>query len=298
MIKLFLKISLAISLLTVVNAIPLGSLGYGVTAKESASGSGYILFSPTGLTTRMTLWPNQASHFVAVYYQNDSWYYYNNETPIAFTPLNTDVLVASVDFSLDTAEVLIGKNTHVHGIQIGYASGDLGIIFNQFNGVYNPGEFAVTGSFIFLNQPPPKIENTPAGYLLQWDGVAQHTYFIQYSSDLNDWAFFPEIESGEGIFDYGFSSSSERLFLRLKYTDIQTNDPENADFDGDGLSNLYEVLHNLDPFESDTDGDGTSDGTADREDDGTLDGVEALAGRNPLVKDHPAVELGIVVTGH
>jgi len=282
-------------------AMPLGPLGYGITAKESASGSGYILFSPDSLTSRMTLWPNQASHFVAVYYQNNIWYYYNNETPIAFTPLDTDVLVASVDFSLDTAEVLMGRNTYLHGIQVGYASGDFGIIANQFNGVYNPGEFSISGSFLLLNQPAPHIENVSNGHSFQWTGVPRHTYFIQHSNNLGnqvgDWTFFPVIESGGGDFDYGFVTSSSRLFLRLKYTDIPTNDPANADFDGDGLGSLFELLNGLDPLMLDTDGDGTPDGAADREGDGTLDGFEAATGRDPAIKDHPTVGLGVNIIG-
>jgi hypothetical protein len=135
-------------------AVPLGNLGPGVTAQETATGTGYILFSPEGLTPRFTLYSGQATHFAAVYHANDTWYYYNNEDPIAFTPLATDVLVASVDFTADTPAVLLsGQNTYTHGIQTGFASGDLGVLVNQYDGVADPGEFTITGTDIKLNVP-------------------------------------------------------------------------------------------------------------------------------------------------
>ena len=94
-----------------------------------------------------------------------------------------------------------------------------------------------------------------------WDGEADWTYFIQYSFDLVDWHFFPEIEHGATPAPYGFSSTSQKFFIRLKYTNILTSDPEGDDFDYDGLSNIDEVTtHDTDPLEWDTDGDGLLDG--------------------------------------
>ncbi len=160
--KAFLTIILSLSISAHLLAVSLGSLGNGITAKEDAAGTGYILYSPLGLTTRFTLYPNQASHFAAVYYSNDTWYYYNNEIPIVFTPFPTDVLVASVDYSADTATLLSGQDTITHGIRTGYVEGDLGIIVNQWNGLTNAGEFEATGTTITLNTSQV---NVPLGYL-------------------------------------------------------------------------------------------------------------------------------------
>lgn len=296
---LIILTALAVSLPFSVHASSLGVLGAGITAKESASGLGYIMYSPTDLSSRLTLYPGQATNFVAVYHQAGAWYYYNNETAVSFTPVATDLLVASVDYTADTVNLLVDQeDTVVHGIHAGYQNGDLNIIANQYDGVTNPGEFTATGSFITLNLIPPTLVATPAGHSLQWTGAPGHAFFIQYSTDLIDWSFFPEIEHGEGIFDYGFTTSSDRFFLRLKYTGIPTDDPSNKDFDGDGLGSLYEVTHNLDPFKLDTDGNGTPDGNADRDDDGTYDGGEVSAARDPFVKDHPAVKLSVSVIGN
>ncbi len=289
---------LAVSLTASLSASSLGTLGMGIRAQDSATGKGYIMFSPTDLTGRLTLYSDQATNFVAVYHDNGTWYYYNDETAVSFTPVATDVLVASVDYAADTVSLLVDESTVVYGIQTGYASGDLNITVNQWNGVANPGEFTATGSFVTLNLIPPTVVDTPTGLAMQWTGIADHSYFIQCSTDLVEWTFLPEVKNGDGIFDYGFTTTSDLLFVRLKYTGIPTNDPANFDFDGDGLGSLYEVTHNHDPFLLDTDGDGTPDGSADRDDDGTFDGTEVFGGRDPLVKDNPAVGLSVIVTGN
>ena len=53
------------------------------------------------------------------------------------------------------------------------------------------------------------------------------------------WSYVPVIKSGEDqVIQHQLTSTSDRLFLRLKYSDIVTNDPMNADFDGDGKFDL------------------------------------------------------------
>ena len=87
-------------------------------------------------------------------------------------------------------------------------------------------------------------------YTYSWWGVTGRTYFIQQSEDLFTWNYLPLIESGAGqVISWGFSTSSSKLFLRLKYSDIVTGDPAGADFDGDGMSNFWEVRSGLDPLE-------------------------------------------------
>ena len=116
-----------------------------------------------------------------------------------------------------------------------------------------------------------RIENLPTidAFKISWDGASGNTYFIQQSQNLIDWNYVPIIESGNGAaIEYGFQSSASKLFLRLVYTDQSTSDPENDDFDGDGVSNINEVtVSNTNPFvpdsnfdiDNDSDGDGLSD---------------------------------------
>lgn len=102
-------------------------------------------------------------------------------------------------------------------------------------------------------------------FRFKWFGKSGRTYFIQHSEDLmQPWLYVPIIESGdESVKEWGFTSTGDRFFLRLKYSDIPTTDPEGADFDGDGLSNLAEVQAGADPFDTDSDDDGLPDGWED-----------------------------------
>lgn len=96
---------------------------------------------------------------------------------------------------------------------------------------------------------------------ITWDGITNRTYFMQWSTDLVNWTYFPTIESGAGNpMSYGFNSTSSEFFVRLKYQDGEVYDVNNADFDNDGSPNSVELLNGTDPFNPDSDGDGTPDG--------------------------------------
>lgn len=111
--------------------------------------------------------------------------------------------------------------------------------------------------------PQPQASFTPgelSTWNLDWSGIAGRSYFIQYSEDLVNWLYFPVIESGETPLSYGFESSAEKFFVRLKYTDIAAVNPEVADFDADGIPNLFELeVTGTDPFVADSDSDTVSD---------------------------------------
>lgn len=146
--------------------------------------------------------------------------------------------------------------------------------------------------------PDPKptlVSLGTSSWRYDWTGAVGWTWFIQWSEDLETWHYFPIIEHGAEFDYFEFSTTADNFYLRLKYSDIATSDPESADFDGDGLSNLFEVMNGLDPFASDSDGDLTSDGSEDDDFDGSVNTSEALHGRDPTVKDHPAVKLSVVV---
>lgn len=94
--------------------------------------------------------------------------------------------------------------------------------------------------------PDPTV---PGAYAFSWWGRAGRTYFIQQSDDLNLWTYLPVIEPGAGQpIQWGFTSSADKFFLRLRLSDIPTSDPFNADFDFDGVSNWDELMQNTDPF--------------------------------------------------
>ncbi|MGJ8660553.1 MAG: hypothetical protein ACSHXL_00810, partial [Bacteroidota bacterium] len=110
----------------------------------------------------------------------------------------------------------------------------------------------------------PTINKHSLGYTYDWSGKDQRSYFIQWSTDLEEFSYFPVIRSGTGDpISHGFQSSESKFFLRLKYTDLPDGGDVNAaDFDNDGISNLDEITYSFmqpDPFEFDTDGDGQGD---------------------------------------
>lgn len=114
-----------------------------------------------------------------------------------------------------------------------------------------------------IPQPSPTItEGASNTWNLDWEGIPGRTYFIQQSDDLANWQFFPTIEVGYGnTIPYGFTSTGEKCFVRLLYTDDTSTDSYWGDFDGDGINNWDEVnIFGTNPLNADTDGDGVPDG--------------------------------------
>ena len=112
------------------------------------------------------------------------------------------------------------------------------------------------------NEGARMTQGAGGSFTLSWWGHTGRTYFLQHSTDLASWIYFPDvIESGTGASSsYGFTISGvDRYFLRLCYSDIPTSDPATADFDGDGIGSHDELLAGLNPLSSDTDGDGIDD---------------------------------------
>ncbi len=140
-------------------AAVLGPFGRGIAARDDATDSGFIMYSLMSVHQRFAtnpVNPFQANHFVAVRHGAGGWTYDNNESDlggnnIPFTPVVTDILVASVDFGNNTVTMLDGTDTVTNGIATGYASGDLNITPELWDGSPNVGEFGVNGTTITLN---------------------------------------------------------------------------------------------------------------------------------------------------
>jgi hypothetical protein len=108
-----------------------------------------------------------------------------------------------------------------------------------------------------------RIETTPVSgsYKFTWQSQINRVYFIQTSDEnLTNWYYIPEIRIGNGErLQYSFTSNANRFFFRLRYTDQFSDNPETADFDGDGVSNIDEIQSGLDPFNLDSDNDSLND---------------------------------------
>lgn len=116
----------------------------------------------------------------------------------------------------------------------------------QVNGIDQASDLVTVGSDKFL----------------RWYGHADRTYFIQVSDPndhLNKWTWAPIIESGnDEDISYEVDGTADKGFFRLKYTNAPSGgNPDTADFDNDGVSNLSELQAGLDPFNfADADNDG------------------------------------------
>ena len=125
----------------------------------------------------------------------------------------------------------------------------------------------------------------------EWDGAPNRVYFFQWSLDLTDWQYAPFMEFGEGIKSLGLAADAEKFFARLFTNDdpaITTLEQAMAaDFDGDGLSNIYEVTYGYDPMVF------TNASGLDVDGDGSTNLTEQIQGRNLVKKNHPVVGLRI-----
>ncbi|WP_459554669.1 cadherin domain-containing protein [Lacunimicrobium album] len=127
----------------------LTNLRNGVGGTDNATGTGYMMYSQQNVRTRFSgLDFNNADNFVNVRLNGAQWQYDNNSTWVNFTPTSSDVLVAALDFTADTVDLLRGTFSTIQGIASGYLDGDLSITPNNWNGTANTGEYHLTGTFI------------------------------------------------------------------------------------------------------------------------------------------------------
>lgn len=132
--------------------------------------------------------------------------------------------------------------------------------------------FGATYSGLTQGQQDPNAgsrlsyDATNGVYALQWYGSAGTYYTVHWTQNLlAPWNDFPGAVQGLGaVARFGISTNATGLFFCLK---------QDADTDGDGLSDAQEVAMGTNPNNPDSDGDGI------------FDGLEVTLGRNPAVPD-------------
>ena len=127
------------------------------------------------------------------------------------------------------------------------------------------GAWAVASAHAQLDPTQPEktvlaAGSTPGTYTFTWNSQPNRTYFIQQSDDLATWVYLPVVEYGDGLdISYGLSSTSDRIFWRLRYSASATY---SDDADNDGLSDADELALGRDPLKPDAFATGIPDGWA------------------------------------
>lgn len=135
-------------------SVQIGDFGEGVTFNDRNIGEAYIMYSAEDVHDRFTKKPidkSDADHFVTVMNHDGYWHYETKGRIIRFTPNETDVLIAKIDFPTESVEMLLGENSEVKGVAAGYSSGDLNVESNGWNGWTKQSSFRLSGSTLNLN---------------------------------------------------------------------------------------------------------------------------------------------------
>lgn len=146
-------------------------------------------------------------------------------------------------------------------------------------------------------QPQPSFyQATALIWNLDWWGVPGRTYFIQTSLDLVTWEYEPVMVFGEGEWNVPLGSTNDKYFVRLLCVDDSSvttlEQAKNADFDGDGVSNIDEISRlGTNPMLFSTNGAALGDGAQDWDSDGISNADELALGLDPGV-DNTALASG------
>ncbi len=133
-----------------------GNTRSGIDVGDNVTGTGYIMYSGgpfrvLDVQSRFGIRDDASTRFITVRFRRGRWQYNRGGTNtsggwVNFTPVPTDRLVASVNFSRDTVTALVGSLGNIQGIASGYTSGDLTFQADTWNGSFNKGEFFVQGT--------------------------------------------------------------------------------------------------------------------------------------------------------
>lgn len=154
--------------------VDVGTLHKGVAAQDGATGTAYVMYSEESIHTRLQPHSTQADHLVAVRYTGTVWQYDRNTSWAAFTPRDSDRLLAVIDHGDSTPGMvsvtpITTLGVHAGGIKEGYVSTNLVFTANFWDGQANLGEVGVTGSWftaehtVYVHSGPNCIAEYTAG---------------------------------------------------------------------------------------------------------------------------------------
>lgn len=160
---------------------------------------------------------------VTINYQSSgdvmSWAYNDNDSWVLFDPVETDRLIAAVDYTFDTVESLQGKSGTVFGIQQGFIDGDLSFQADRWDGVGNNGEFEVTGTYFDVPQNVGGIGDLGRGIAVS-DNATGTGYIMQSAENVH--TRFVDSPPFEGSSDSLIAVRYNEGLATWQYNDNQT----------------------------------------------------------------------------
>lgn len=172
---------------TTTERVDIPTIGRGVAVLDTATGTGYLMYSGQDVRQRFTNSPPvsiNSENFVAVRLNGEQWQFNNNTDWINFSPVSSDRLMASIDFDNDTILSLAGSTGALAGIEQGFSDGDLVFWADRFDGSSNEGEFQVTGSYFeFIVEPGERIDIPVIGDGVAVLDVATGSGYLMYSAE-------------------------------------------------------------------------------------------------------------------
>jgi hypothetical protein len=126
-----------------------------IPCPPSLDRAGFIMYTAVKAADRGLLVENNQTHFLCVSWSTGAtaWTYASGDDYLAFYPIDTDVLLASVDFGSNvTLQYSVSPLRspgilHYAGVRRGYKEGDLAFQFEQFN---VSGRIDIQGSFFTI----------------------------------------------------------------------------------------------------------------------------------------------------
>lgn len=139
-----------------------------------------------------------------------------------------------------------------------------------------------------------------SGWEMKWKSSPETNYTIQRANDLSNWVSISQTILGDGSVKSYLIPLNEIAgwHYRLAYT--QVDNSVSADTDGDGLSDLWEELNQLNPYSRDTNGNGIDDGDEVNEQAGVsqasvYQSFESGSSDNLLPDPYPHLERGVIM---
>ena len=217
-------------------------MNFGIAARDNATGTGYLMYSEESVHTRFSSnrpHGSNADHVIAVINNNGQWQYDNNSSYYNFSPVDSDLLLAEVNFSTDEVVSLEGSSGSINSMAFGFFSGDLSFIANKWGtNNSNNGEFYIEGTS-FNRNVNSSVAITTLALPSPPESPSEFSVTAESSTQLQlSWTDESTNETGFEIYR---SVSNDQNFLLLDVLDAESTSFSDADLFSN-TTYFYEVF--------------------------------------------------------